>query len=130
MNTASTPSRARLSRFSPTSRRRATLAIATIPVLLSVACSFFTGEDVVEKATPVMCAKAHECYGEAAFTQAYPGGDSDCVAKVKAKMEEEYGDKLDRRSACDEEELDRCLETFKTLTCPGPAQLPALPCNC
>jgi hypothetical protein len=89
-----------------------------------------TAEDVVNRATPVICEKTKECRGEALFSLAYPGGTDECVSKTKEQVSRKYGDDLDRRSTCTEEELEKCLDDFKAAKCGDSGELPPVPCDC
>lgn len=107
---------------------------ASVLAILTLACAAAcstnpSAQEVVDKSTPIICAKLKECQG-AAFTLAYPGDVDECVTKTKAAASSKYGGDLGKSSVCTDDELDKCLNDFKAETCPADGSAPAVPCNC
>lgn len=98
--------------------------------LVSACTTGPTAQDVVDESTPAICEKVKECSGEIAFSRAYPGGVEDCVTRTKAEVSKKYGDDLERRSVCTDEQLDKCISDLRAATCPADGSAPAAPCDC
>jgi hypothetical protein len=90
-----------------------------------------TAQDVVDKAAPAVCDKYKECTGDDLFSLAYAGGTDECVSKSKDALKKKYGDDLDKRSVCDDDQLDQCIKDIKAAACPADKSQPiAVPCDC
>ena len=86
-----------------------------------------SGEEVVDRSVPVICAKTQECSG-ALFELAYPGGLSACESSTKEKVKASRD--LDGDSVCTDDELNKCLDQFKAAACKEDGSIPDVPCKC
>src|SRR4051812_33540045 len=90
------------------------LLTASLTGALAMACNLGpSAQDVVDKAAPAVCDKTKECSGELLFGSAYPGGVDECVTKTKDALKKKYGNDLDKRSVCDDDQLDKCVKDIK-----------------
>ena len=73
-----------------------------------------TGEEAARQFGEAYCKRAAECYPEL-FGMAYPtGGVEQCVTE---RFVAPLGDKKSSPEACSKEQVDRCIQDAKTMTC-------------
>ena len=111
-------------------KRTASLLSVAALVLVTGCHPNPSGEEVVDKFAPAVCAKAQQC-GGAQFDVAYPGGIDDCTAHTKSTVAQQYGGDLSKTSVCSDDEVDSCVNSLQNEACPTDGSvLPASPCDC
>jgi hypothetical protein len=108
-------------------------ALFAVPVVACVEVDNPPVEEVINRASPVVCEKAKECNGDK-FGVAYPGGMDSCVEQVKSETRKKLGDDTSKISKCTEDEVNECLAKLKSSQCPAQTGstlvLPPVPCDC
>ncbi|MBX3227585.1 MAG: hypothetical protein KIT84_14625 [Labilithrix sp.] len=78
-----------------------------------IACSFQTAEEAIREVGQAFCAKLKECAAEG-YAKKYGTDDKKCSDTFVNALPE---DDRDRRSACNEEEIDTCEKDIRAMTC-------------